>query len=378
MKKENKNAINASRRTFLKTSAYGVAGAFSARMFAGPAFAAPGGELQIMAWEGYDLNKELAAWREATGVSVQTTTMTTQEDVHTKFLAGNPPPIDLAEYNQAYADLYAKELGIIRPLDPAAIPNYNAENMFDVFYEQPAWASEGKLWGAPYVWGINSILYNPALMDKPTSYTDLLDPSLKGKIAIWDETTSFWPITSRLGGFGEKFPNLSKEEMKASFAEMTKYRDQARLIALNMGEMLNFFASGEIAAVLCADPAIIPQARELGVDLQMAIPEEGPIVWVDAWFIPISSDNVETATAFINQSLDPQVQAQIAMAVQQAPVSKKALEFMDAAALERIDYDSIGQIFSAGLPGIPPAEGSDTVAGYGDWLEAWQAYKAGQ
>jgi spermidine/putrescine-binding protein len=366
------------RRSLMKAMVGATAGAFLAPLWLRPAMAqGVGGELQLMAWEGYDLSKELADWRAANGVTVSSASIAVQDDVQTKFIAGNPPPIDLAEYNQAYADLYIRQMQIVQPIDVSKVPNYNPENLFDVFYDKPTWFSDGKLWGTPYLWGFNTILYNAAKLGAPASYTDLLDPKLKGRIAIMDDTVSTWPVAARVAGLGAKYPLLTPEELATTFAELTKYRDQARLIALNQGELLNFMVSGEIDAVLCADPSILTQAAAQGVDLAMALPSEGPVLWVDAWFIPISADNVETATAFMNASLDPQVQANVAMAVVQAPVSRKAVELLDEASRKRIDYAKIDAMFAAGLPGIPPTEDDGTHATYDQWIEAWQAFKAG-
>lgn len=364
------------RRTALAGLAGLGAGAFLVRMSAWPAQAATGGGLQIMAWEGYDLFNELADWRKANGVTVDTISIANQDDVQAKFVAGNPPPIDLAEYNQAYADLYIRELKIVQPIDVSKVPNYNADNLFPQFFNQPTWFADGKLWGSPYIWGFNTLLYNSEKISKPASYTDLLDPSFKGKIAIMDDTVSSWPVAARVAGLGAKYPLLTKDELKQVFTEFAKYRDQARVIALNQGELVNLFVSGEVVAALCADPSIITQTDEQNIKIEMALPKEGPVLWVDAWFIPVSADNIESAEAFINQSLDPKVQAEVAMAVVQAPVSRKAVDLLDEKARSRIDYDAMDSIFAAGLPGIPP-RASESYATYDDWVAAWQEFKAG-
>ena len=112
----------------------------------------------------------------------------------------NPPPIDLAEYNQGYDKLYIEDLKIISPLDESKIPNYNEQDIFPGFYKRSTWFKDGKLWGVPWTWGLNSLIYNPAAMAAPTSYTDLLKPELKGKIALVDDSLATWPAAVRLAG----------------------------------------------------------------------------------------------------------------------------------------------------------------------------------
>ena len=356
----------------------GLACAAIALALSGNAFAKVGGELQVMAWEGYDLTSQLQAWRKENGVKLQSASIAAQDDVHTKFLAPNPPPIDLAEYNQAYSDLYVKQLKIVKEVDVSKVPNYSADNLFSVFYNQPTWTKDGKQWGVPYIWGMSTILYNPQKVSSaPTSYTDLLKPEYKGKIAIMDDATGSWPVAARVSGFGSKYPLLTKDELKATFKEFSKYRSQARLIAMNQGDLANFMASGEIIAALCADPAIINQVEAQGTQLETADPKEGVVLWVDAWFMPLAADNVDTAEAYMNMALDPKVQAEVAMSLAQAPVSKKALEFMDEKSKKRYDFANIEKVFAAGLPGIPPVEDDGKHATYADWVAAWQEFKAG-
>ncbi len=376
-KKSMLHTIQLTRRNAL----LGLAGAglsvTTGRLFVTPAHAAVGGSLQIMAWEGYDMTNELKDWRAKNDITVETSSIASQDDVHAKFIAGNPPPIDLAEYNQAYSKLYINDMKIVSPIDMSKVPNYNADNIFDVFFDKPTWFSDGKHWGSPYIWGFNTLLYNSDLVKRPTSYKDLLDPSLKGKIAIMDDATGNFPLIARLAGFGDKYPLLTRDELQKAFENYVLYRNQARLISINQGDVANFVASKEVAAVLVADPSIITQVRAQGVPLEMAMPQEGPVLWVDAWFIPISADNIETAHEFINQSLDPQIQAKVATAVVQAPVSKKAVEFLDTEARSRIDYSRVDEIFASGLPGIPPVEDDGEHATYSDWVQAWQEFKAG-
>jgi spermidine/putrescine-binding protein len=366
-----------SRRTALKFAAGAAAGAFLAPLSMTRARASAG-KLQVMAWEGYELTDQLADWRAATGIDVQSTPITNQDDVQNKFIGGNPPPIDLAEFNQAYNHLYVDTLKIVRPLDRSQIPNYNPDNLFSAFYEKDTWVFDGELWGAPYIWGMNTLIYNPSAMATPKSYKDLLAPELKGKIAIMDDSVATWPVAARVAGLGDKYPNVTPEELAAIFENLVKYRDQARLIALNYGDLANLMVSGEVVAALCADPSVISMAGQQGLGLTLVIPEEGPVLWVDAWFIPVSSDNVEQATLFINEALSPKVQASVATAVNQATVSRLAAPMMDASNRARFDYDDMDRVFATfGLPGIPPQEEDGVHATYDQWVTAWQDFRAG-
>lgn len=367
-----------SRRSVLRTAAAGAAAGFAAPfMPMRGARAEIGGELQIMAWEGFQLDAEGKEWREKHGVTVDVAAIGNQDDVQAKYVAGNPPPIDLAEYNQGYDKLYIEDLKIISPLDESKIPNYNAQDIFPGFYKQPTWYKEGKLWGVPWTWGLNSLIYNPAAMAAPTSYTDLLKPELKGKIALVDDTLATWPAAVRLAGLIDKFPNLTKEEMQKVFDNLKAYRDHARVIALTYGDLISLMVSGEVVALFCGWSGIPVETGKQGVVTQYALPTEGAVMWCDAWFTPISVDNSDTAHDFINLAVDPAVQAQTAKAVTAGAVNRKALEHMDDATKALFDYSNLDAVFKAApLYGIPPRE-SDSYATYSDWVDAWNEFKVG-
>lgn len=367
---------NMSRRAFLGGATAIAGGAMMGPLLPRRAIAASG-DLQIMAWEGFELTDELADWRGKNGVKVDFSAMGNQDDVTTKFNTPNPPPFDAAEYNQGYADLYLDVLKITKPLDAAKLPNYSADNLFDVFYNKPTWYRNDTVFGVPYAWGLNSLVYNPKLMDKPTSYNDLLKPELKGKIALVDDTLATWPIAARLVGLGDKFPNLTKDEMGKVFENLRRFRDNSRIISLTYGDLVALFVSGEVAALFCGWTGIPVETEKQGVKTEYVIPQEGAGTWCDAWFMPHSVDNPDTAYEFINLSISPEVQAKVAARNSSGVVSSKAVDLLTPAAKALFDYSDVPGIFkSSPLLGIPPLE-SNELATYADWVAAWNEFKAG-
>lgn len=367
-----------SRRTFLGgASALAAGSMLSGPFLPGRALAAVGGDLQIMAWEGWELTQELAGWLEENGVTVEVSAIGNQDDVTTKFNTPNPPPFDAAEYNQGYTELYVDVLKITKPLDRSRIPNYNPDNLFDVFYDKPTWFRNGELHGVPYAWGLNALVYNPELMAKPASYNDLLKPELKGKIAFVDDTLATWPIAARLAGLGDKFPNVTREEMTRIFDNLKTFRDQSRIISPTYGDLVSLFVSGEVAALFCGWTGIPVETAKQNVRTEYTIPQEGAGTWSDAWFMPPAADNEDTAYAFFNQAISPEVQAEVVTRNAAGTVSKKAVELLPPETKALFDYSDLERIFkSSPLLGIPPLE-SDEFATYADWVAAWNEFKAG-
>lgn len=369
------DTMTMNRRSFLAGSTALAAGAFAGPFFPTAAQAA-GGELQIMAWEGWEPVQELKGWTDKNGVKIEVTAIGNQDDVTAKFNTPSPPSFDAAEYNHGYADLYIDVLKITKPLERSKLSNYSADNLFDVFYDKPTWFRDGKLHGVAYAWGLNTLVYNPKMMEKPTSYTDLLKPELKGKIVIADDTLATWPLAAILAGF-KTFPNLTKDEMAKTFENLQLYRDQARTISLTYGDVVSLMVSGEVAACLTGWTGIPKETAKQGLETAYVIPKEGATTWSDAWFMPPAVDNEEAAHEFINLAISPEVQASVASRNTGGVVSKKAVELLDAETKALFDYSDVEGIFKAApLIGIPPLE-SDQYATYQDWVAAWNEFKAG-
>ncbi|MCO6055576.1 PotD/PotF family extracellular solute-binding protein [Pseudomonas sp. MOB-449] len=372
------SAVCISRRTLIKAALGTVAAGLCSNGFGWLTPTAAAGEYQnlnVMAWEGYDLTQQLKAWSEAQQVKIQPRPITVQDDVERALQQGEA--IDVAEYNQAYADLYCSQLKLSSPLDAARLPHYSSDNLFPDFYEKSYWRVDGQLCGVPYIWGFNTILFNYFKVVKPTSYEDLLSPKLKGKVAIMDDTTGSWPVAARLSGFGDRYPLLTPQELTIAFAKMEKFLDNGAVLVTSQQQLLQLFASGDILAVLCADPSIISQLDEQGGTIDVALPKEGPVLWVDALFIPQTAPSADLAHQFLNQALSPPVQAQVATAVSQFPVSRRALKLMSVRARNRlrIDFSRLDEVLASGLPGIPPRGHDGIHASYAEWQAAWEQFK---
>lgn len=342
-----------------------------------PANAAVGGELQLMAWEGYTLESETAAWQKANNVTIKAAIMSSQDDVTAKLAGSSPVRLDLTEYSNGYGAIYA-ELGVLAELDVSKVPNYNKADVYPPFYQGDMWYWDSKQWAIPWCWGLDTIVVNPQTLGfEVKSYKDLLRPELKGKLAFLDNPLTLWPQIAKVAGYGDKFPNLSKDELKDCLEKLIPYRDQTKVFASSNGDVISLFASGEIAACFCVWSAVPLETAKQNVTTQAVYPEEGGAVWADAWFIPKNSENVDTAYAYINEALTPEIQASISKTAVCSSVSNKAPALMDAVTRGLFDYDNFDEKFKAiKIYGQPPRS-SDKYATYDDWLQAWADFKAG-
>ena len=158
---------------------------------------------------------------------------------------------------------------------------------------------------------------------------------------------------------------------------MREYRAQTLTFAASNGDLISLFNSGDIAAVFNGWSGITGETVKAGVETAYVIPEEGAVMWSDALFTPRAADNFDTAHAYINEILRPDVQAQLAKDTTAGIVNKNAVPLMDEATRALFDYDNLDAVFAnAPLEGIAPRE-SDEHATYDDWVRAYEDLKIG-
>jgi spermidine/putrescine transport system substrate-binding protein len=366
-----------SRRQMLGGTAALAGAMFAAPLMPRQSFAAVGGELNIMAWEGFDQATELAEWRKANNVHLNSSVITTQDDVQTKLLGSTPVPLDISEYAASYKNFYVDELKIVSPIDQEKIQNYNESDIFPEFYKQKWWYDHDEIWAVPFCFGFDTLIYNPKMMDEPKSTKDLLDPKLKGLITMVDDYTGTFPLAARLAGHGEKYPNLTKDELKETFEVLKQYGAQCRTFASSLGDVVSLFVSGDIAACFNASSTTCHETAKLGLKTAYTFPTEGGVLWCDAYFIPKVAQNRETALAYINEALSPKAQAALALDTASGIVNRKAVPLLDKSVRDIIDYNNLAEMMKRSrFEGLPPRK-SDEFATLDDWLSAYASLKSG-
>jgi spermidine/putrescine-binding protein len=367
------DSIALKRRTFLLGAAVSAAGLYLGS-FVPSAFAAAGGHLEILGWEGETGDAELAEWRKKRGITVRSSYASNQDDITARLAGSDPVQLDLTMYALGYETIY-KEMGILREIDTSKIPNYSAENTFPLFYKGSRWYWDGKQWGIPLLWGMNTIVYNVKNMKKPTVYTDLLDPKLKGKLTFVDDGTSNWSLIAILAGYGDKFPNLTRAEFDDAFEKLKPYRDQCRVFAASQGDAVSLLVSGEVDAVFSLSANGPSETAKRGVETALAVPKEGAALWCDALFVPKTAKDIPLALEFINKVLEPETQAKMATTMFSAVTNPKAVPLLPAELRNTFGYDHLDSFFEQSkLYGQPPLK-SDKYVTYAEWIDEWANFK---
>src|SRR2546427_10725204 len=86
--------------------------------------------------------------------------------------------------------------GLAAPLDPSKLPSY--PQLSPKLRALPLVSAGDKVYGVPFMWGPNPLLYDATFFAKPPeSWSVLWDPKYRGKISVWDDlSTVTWPRKS--------------------------------------------------------------------------------------------------------------------------------------------------------------------------------------
>ena len=191
------------------------------------------------------------------------------------------------------------------PLDQNRMTNFYA-NASDLV-KDPSY-DRGNVYTMAWQSGITGIGYNPKLVGKEiTSWSDLLDPALKGKVGMFADNQDLPscalcaigvnPETSTPADWKKAADWLNKQRPL-----VRKYYDQSYIGALKRGDLWATMAwSGDVFASQADNP-----------DLRFVVPKEGAVIWTDNMCIPIRASNPLDAMIYMDYVYQPKIAAMLA------------------------------------------------------------------
>ncbi len=275
--------------------------------------------LNLYIWSDYLAPNALPDFEKRTGIKVHVSYFDTNETLETRLLAGHSG-FDVVVPTASYFERQIKA-GVYLTLDKSKLPNLkntDAQLMSRVALHDPDNAH-----GVIYTWGTNGIGYNEKMIkallpDAPLdSWRMVFDPAVASKIAkcgisVLDSPAEMVRVVlSYLG----RDPNSQKpEDLTASEATMAKIRPYIRNI--NSSEYIEALANGDICLAVGYNGDVL-QARDRardankGIEIKYIVPKEGSILWFDMLAVPKDAPDVESAYAFLDYMMIPQVAADV-------------------------------------------------------------------
>lgn len=310
----------------------------------GGASANPGeacAELNILTWEGFTQDHWKVPFEEKFGVKVNSTYLVSGDEEVAKLSAGG----DLYDLATVSTDIFGALLqaGTLQPIDRGRVTTLGELPDFLVKLGE----ADGNLYNVPWNWDANPFMYDPTVLTTPpTSWEVLWDPALKGKVAVWDDSSLIYIAATALG-FDKDDPqavfDLSDEQLDAVLQKLIELKPNIRKIWSSGGELQSLWENQEVAAglgwtyianLLIAD----------GVSVKTAtFGRHGAHAWMDGWGIPKGSraECQDLAYEWINWTTSKEVMAQEGEFLGYSPANGGAKDLLPAELVTKLHLDDI-------------------------------------
>ena len=249
------------------------------------------GELNVFIWTEYVSEAAIQAFEQETGIKVNVSTFSSNEDMLAKFKSEAEGTYDVLLPSD-YAVEYLVAQDKLMELDKTKLPNI--ENINSAFLN-PSY-DEGNKYSMPYEGGVACIAVNKSKVDKEiTSYDDLFDPSLKGQLVVLDDYRAVIGITARSMGYSMNETDDTK--LSEIQEKLLTLKDNVKLYDSDSPKSALISGDCTVGMVWSAEVAL---SMDENPDIEIVYPEEGAYVFLDNWVIPKGAKNADNAHAFIN------------------------------------------------------------------------------
>ena len=290
--------------------------------FDGDCLAANSGrELRVYNWVDYLPKSVLEDFQLRTGIRVTYDVYDTGEILEAKLLAGNSGyDVVFPSHNQLPRLIQA---GALEPLDKARLPNWS--HLDQSFLAELARLDPGNRYAAPYLWGTTTIGYNVNAVQK------ILGPDFAATES-WDWVFKQENL-SRLSACGVAFPDSGAEVYALALNYLglnpasTTADDylKAQQLLMRLRPSIKYFHSSRYVTDLASADICVAvgysgglmlarataDAAHNGVQIELASPREGALMWADNMAIAQGARNRPEAEEFINYILEPRVIANV-------------------------------------------------------------------
>lgn len=283
-----------------------------------------GGETEVVlggyggTYEQFTRKLIIPAFEKATGIKVTLVVGTALSNYSKVLSTRSKPEMDVYWANEL-THAGGKQQGLYEKLDTAVVTQ-----LADVY---PTSRDADGIGAGSHVQA-TGLQYNPvkfreAGIPAPTSWNDLFDPRLKGKVALYSFNVAFSQdllvILTKLAGGTEKDIRPGLERLKA-----LKASGNLAYFASSPAELDNMLVQGQAWITVNGGPrAYILKDR--GAPIDFAVPKEGGGFFTNYFDVVKNAPHPKAAQVLVNYLLTPEVQLIIARDVIAAPVNRKVV-----------------------------------------------------
>lgn len=299
--------------------------------------------LSLLVWEGYADPSFVRAFEEAHHCKVSASYMGSSDELVAKLRGGSASNYDVISPSSDVATMIASA-GLAAPLDLSKLPAY--PQLSERLRSLSLVRVNGKVYGVPFTWGPNPLLYDSSFFPKPPdSWEVLWDPGLKNKISVWDELSTLY-MAAQLLAYDKPDPshlyNLSDAELENVEKKLIALKPNIRKIWTTGGELTNLFQNHEIVAAM-GWPLMTNQLRKLNFPIGETIPKENTTGWIDHLMITSASERKDLATDFLEYMIEAKTQKAVSDVTGYDPANTQAGQLMTPDQRKSLHLDDVDQ-----------------------------------
>ena len=279
--------------------------------------------LNVFNWEDYIDESVIALFEQETGIKVNYSCFTTNEDMMVK-VESNPGAFDICFPSDYMVERMIKK-GMLAEINYANIPNaqYILEHL-----RNPSYDPNG-VHSIPYMWGTVGILYNTKMVDDPVdSWSILWNQKYKGNVFMMDSIRDSMGIALKYLGHSVNSRDIIA--LETAKAKLIEQKQTGMVKAYQVDETKDKMVAGEAALALVWS-GDAQYAIDLNPDLAYAVPQEGSNIWVDPVVILKNAKNLANAEKFIDFLCRPEIAKMNCEAIWYSSPNAGAIELMGEA-----------------------------------------------
>jgi len=297
--------------------------------------------LSLLVWEGYADPSFIRAFEQSHKCKITASYMGSSDELVAKLRGGSASNYDVISPSSDVATMIASA-GLAAPLDLSKVPSYL--QLSERLREMPLVRVNGNVYGVPFTWGPNPLLYDTkGFPTPPESWTVLWSPDLKNKISVWDELSTIY-MAAEVLGYDKPDPNhlynLSDEELNNVKKKLIELKPNIRKMWSTGGELTNLFENHEVVAAM-GWPLMTNQLRKANFPIGETIPKENTTGWIDHLMITSASEHKDLAIEFLEYMIEAKTQKAVADATGYDPANPQAAQFMTEDQRKSLHLDNV-------------------------------------
>jgi putative spermidine/putrescine transport system substrate-binding protein/spermidine/putrescine transport system substrate-binding protein len=267
--------------------------------------------------------------------------MGSSDELVAKLRGGSASNYDVISPSSDVATMIATA-GLALPLDLTKIPTYS--QLMPTLTSLPLVKSQGKVYGAPFQWGPNPLLYDrSAFPIAPNTWNVLWDPKLKGEISVWDDLSTVY-MAAQVLGYDKPDPsalyNLSDEQLEKVKQKLIELKPNVRKMWSTGGELTNLFENHEVRIAM-GWPLMTNQLRQRRFPIGETIPKENTTGWIDHLMITSASERKDLAYQLVEYLIESRTQKQVSAVTGYLPANPEVAQFLTADEKKNLHLDDL-------------------------------------